>query len=1104
MSNFITNNGAKNLKKRLIELIGKSDELKFLVGFFYFSGISELYESLKAKNGEFVLKVLVGLNVDSLVSGLTVECDSGENKNKRVIEDSYFKSVKKSINNDKLDTKDFFEQVDFFIELIKKDKLIIRKTKDPNHAKLYFFELKDKTVLKSLFITGSSNLTKSGISTQNEFNVEIKDYGNEDAKKYFDNLWEDSVQITEIDSLKERLVDTIQNHTLIKKITPFQAFVVVLKTYLDSKGGSEISFSLKEVLKKSGYRAYKYQEDAVRQAVKIIEKYDGVIVADVVGLGKSVVASMIAKEIGKRGIVLCQPGLISAWEEYMENFELYPWKVLSSGNMDYVSDFIKKSKGTIDVIIVDEAHKFKNSDTINYEKLKNICREKKVILLSATPFNNSPEDILALLELFTIPKKSLITLDGNLKNIFKVFKSEFTKLSEINKYYKHSNPVKVNVAKKYYKDLFNEESINIDKVKQRTRELAIKIRSVIEPVTIRRNRLDLQNNPDYKEEVKDLSDIAPPKTWFYELTKEQSDFYDKVLNDYFSEDGRFTGAVYKPFVYESGKSEDDALDLEQNRQFQSQRNTVIFIKRHLVKRLESSFGSFEKSIDNFIFITEKILTFIDKNKKYILDRKLLEKIAEGDEDEVERALEEFAIKLAENNLPKNNKIYILDEKFEKPDEFVEDIKSDLLLYREIKKDLELLDMVKNDPKSAAIVDKIKGILSDKPEDGEPRRKILVFTEYKDTANFLEPILKKAFGEKLLYSGDLGPEKVNVINKNFDAAFVEKEQEDDYQILLATDKISEGFNLNRAGIVINYDIPWNPVRVIQRVGRINRISKKVFNILYIVNFFPSERGSDLVQTEAIAANKMFMIHNILGEDAKIFHADENPTPAALFERMAQDPDIEEESFETKVINKFREIKDKFPNLIEEINDYPSRIKISKSFSDKGLLVFSKRERLHIQKVTNIEDGKDIIQEVPLEQIYNEIYCSNVDLQSLKFSEKFWKNYSDANNFKERIFATGSQQSIEVKTSNFLNSIFESYDNRNLKDIAEILLEDMNDYGTLSLPTMRRIIETEKGSPEEILLEFQNIISDLGGIEYLDKIKEKIRDVKKEIVIAIENQ
>lgn len=121
-----------------------------------------------------------------------------------------------------------------------------------------------------------------------------------------------------------------------------------------------------------------------------------------------------------------------------------------------------------------------------------------------------------------------------------------------------------------------------------------------------------------------------------------------------------------------------------------------------------------------------------------------------------------------------------------------------------------------------------------------------------------------------------------VYEKFDASF--EKQKDEYTILLTTDKLSEGVNLNRAGVVVNYDIPWNPVRVIQRVGRINRIGKKVYDNIYIVNFFPTEKGADIVRSREIAESKMFMIHNVLGEDSKIFSPDKEPQPSELYERL----------------------------------------------------------------------------------------------------------------------------------------------------------------------------------------------------------------------------
>src|SRR3989344_5504161 len=396
MGNFITNTEGKDLKKRLIELINSSEELKFLVGFFYFSGIRELYEGLRSKP-EAVTKILVGLNIDKLNFGLI---ESGEDEASSDEEKVYkfFESIKRSLNTEDFDTKEFYEQVRFFVELIVKDKLIIRKTYRPNHSKLYLFKLEKEQAVKELFITGSSNLTKAGLATQNEFNVEISSFGFEDAQKYFDDLWDEAVKITEFEETKKKLIEVIEKETLIKDVTPFEAFCLVLKTYIDTFEEKEIGETLIKTLEENGYTPYQYQLDAVKQALAIIEKNNGVIIADVVGLGKTIVACAIARQMKKRGIVICPPGLMgdrsrdSGCKKYLEEFGLHDWVVWSRGDLKSALKFLDSAKD-IEAVIVDEVHWFRNQDTENYEILKNICREKQVILLTATPFNNRPGDI---------------------------------------------------------------------------------------------------------------------------------------------------------------------------------------------------------------------------------------------------------------------------------------------------------------------------------------------------------------------------------------------------------------------------------------------------------------------------------------------------------------------------------------------------------------------------------------------------------------------------------------------------------------------------------------------------------------------------------------
>jgi len=1120
MKNFITNSDAENLKKRLTELINKSDELKFLVGFFYFSGIRELYTELK-QNSKVAIKVLVGLNVDKLNQQIIEYADSDDQSGSlpdEEISNRFFDSIKKSINTDKFDTKEFYEQIKFFIKLINSNRLIIRKSFHPNHAKLYIFKLQSGQVgRKNLFITGSSNLTSSGLVTQEEFNVEISDYGFENVEEYFDNLWDEAVKITENNVLKKRLMELLEKETLVKKITPFEAFVLVLKIYLDSFEKKEIGQSLINTIKDNGYAIYQYQLDAIRQALAIIEKDNGVILADVVGLGKTIIACSVGKELKKRGVIICPPGLMgdvrkkdSGWNMYKEQFGLYDWEVWSLGDLEKLQKFTKKAKD-IKVIIIDEAHRFRNQDTKDYERLKNICRDKTVILLTATPFNNRPGDILSLLKLFITPKKSSITLENSLVDRFKSFKGAFDRLGYIKKYWNSTNDQKRKKAQGYYETFFEEKfssPAGLEKVKQRSEYLAKQIRDVIEPVIIRRNRLDLETNPFYKKEVKNLSKVVDPKEWFFELTKEQSDLYDNVIKIYFGdpdEGGRFKGAIYRPFEYETERRKiiGEKLSEKENFEFYQQRNLYNFMRRLLVKRFESSFGSFEQSLKNFKNITELALKFIKKTGSYILDRSLLEKIYDKDIGEIENYLSDYTEKINAGEYPKSHKIYKLSNLKHK-DEFLADIESDLKLFDEILKSLHELDLVKDDPKTECLLRNLKSQFKK-----EPKRKIIIFSEYLDTVKYLEPRLKKVYNDRLLtISGNLSSQKISAINKNFDAAF--SEQENDFDILLSSDKISEGFNLNRAGMVINYDIPWNPVRVIQRLGRINRISKKVFDKLLIVNFFPTERGAELVRSREIASNKMFLIHSALGEDSKIFDIDEDPAPAKLYNRIQQNPDkTEKESFYTKASNEFMKIKENYPDLVSVLNNFPPRVKVAKKSDENELLVFLKKGRLYIHGAKyNNEDDKHIFFQATFEEVFEKISCK-LQEKPLELGERFWSAYENIKNFRDFRVGPVSEQSLEIQAINNLKTfIYHKHDEKVLqtKDFLKVLLNDITDYGTLPDYTLRRIANFESSTEEKLkksIKEIEALKNEL-GVDYLEKEKARQKDLTKEIIVAIENQ
>lgn len=1113
---FICNNeNTKTLQERLHEIIPSAQSLDILVGFFYFSGIKALYEPL-LKNPDINMRVLVGLNIDKTAREIVeVDYDLRTNSDE-TMPGRYLNDVLISLNSDRFDNPIFAEQIKFFVQMLKDDRLIIRKTRKPNHAKLYNFSYAEPAHRPG-FITGSSNLTASGLYAQPEFNVELGDHGvGEIASEFFQDLWDDAIFITEHADIKTKLIQIIENQTHTREISPFEAYALTLKSYLDvSSPKGHLKGSTLRLFEDNNYEQYAYQLDAIKQALNIIDQYNGVIIADVVGLGKSVIAGAVARELGKRGMILCPPGLIgqraplSGWEMYKSHFQLHNWDIESTGQLERVAQIVNKEQEEYEVIIVDEAHRFRNTDTQNYEHLTNICRGRKVMLLTATPFNNNPSDIISLLRLFITPKKSSITLDNDLKARFREYERLFNDLSFINRYHNDPDPQKRKKALELYIKIFNEDIIDLSKVKNLSHSLAKEIREVITPVTIRRNRLDLKNNPTYSKEVSTLSRLEDPVQWYYELNKEQSAFYDRVIYVYFQpsdelNDNRkvkpyFTGAIYQPLRY---KLQNDILSEDENFHYQSQGQLASFMRRLMVKRFESSFGSFRQTIINMKAITEKVLWFVEKTGKHVLDRKFIDKIYDLDDDQIIRALNDYAEELEESTKDKKISVYDISE-FNNAAGFLGDIKSDIALFDKILRELDQTNLFEEDPKTNTLIKQIRTELKKPSNPGEPKRKIIIFTEYADTVAHLEKPLTDHFGERLLVvKGDLSDSKIQAINQNFDAS--NNAPLDDYDILLSTDRISEGFNLNRAGMIINYDIPWNPVRVIQRVGRINRISRKVFDSLYIINFFPTEAGNDIVRIREIAENKMFAIHTILGEDSKIFNVDEEPSPSKLFTRLTTNvEELEEMSFYTKMVLEWQKIENAHPELSQTLQTFPKKVKVSKAAKNDELLVFFKKGGFFIQRLA---DDKTEPESISYEEAFPDIVCDFPE-KRLPFSNTFWHRYQIAKEIPpDKIGGLSGPASVESDAYNMLHTLLSMSEFSMYHDFISDLILDIESYGTLPGATLRKIKNLNLSTPRHIQ-ESLNTIQDLAlsmGRDFLNIQKANLKIHEPELIIAIENQ
>jgi hypothetical protein len=1135
----------KSLLTRLDHLIAESEEMRVLVGFFYFWGIKALHEGL-SKNKDFKVKILVGLEAEEH-AGKIVEF-AGEHSPETTEEErrsAFLASLRSVMRGREIDTEQYHERVSLFIDLVKSGQIQIKKTREPNHAKLYHYTLKESLAQaldrEYCWITGSSNMTRPGLLEQNELNVQLLDFGGEEAKEFFDVLWETAVPLTDDPDTKKRIIEVVDgDESLLADVSPFEAYALVLKNYLEHRDLVDKTPSIERVLAEPKddqgecrYRPLSFQVDAVNQAFSILREYNGVIIADVVGLGKSVMGSVLGRVNGKRGIVIAPPGLVgdqstgTGWWGYLEDFGLHDWRAVSRGKLDEVLDLVNRQRD-FELVVVDEAHYFRNQDSEDYHYLSQICRGKQVVLMTATPYSNRPSDMLSLLKLFTPARQSLLTPDGNLEALFRDYQIQYSRMDYVLKHLE--DPERADSVEGHLRKLGISLDVapgNYTQIRQAAKalckRLAQEIRQVIEPVMIRRNRLDLKGDPDYAAEVgQNLPTMHDPVEQFYELSPAQSEFYDLVISEYFGEDSEFTGAIYQPGAYvpdvagEDDEVEEDAGDSRTLANTQ-QRNMYKFIRRLLVRRFESSFGAFAKTLENLIRVHRNVRRLAVPaplgRGLIVLDRTLMDKLLnmeDASDIEVAELLARQEELLNPDSLEagrRNLQVFKVTENFddEGRERFNADLAADINLLEKVKSEVEQLDLIANDPKARKLIEEIDSVLTgDHPKlvsnSDEPQRKVLVFSEFGDTVDHLKGYLDKKFPNQVLTIRSLSKDAAKTVRRNFDAACNPGLQQNQFKVLLATDKMSEGLNLNRAGLVINYDIPWNPTRVIQRLGRINRIGTKVFDDLYLFNFFPTEQGQDQHNVRQIATNKMFMIHASIGEDAKIFDTDEEPTAAGLFEKLSRNPDeLEEESFLTQAKREWAEICEKYPAVVEKIRKLPGRVKTTQQRDSAGVYMFARKGMTLFALWHPAMAEKTDVVHLSLHDAINAIRTSFDAERCKSFSGTFWPSYGalQENLSDRRHGSLPGATSLITKARNVLAT---AIGRGTGGPFVKVLLDDLQNHGTLSDRTLRKIID---GSRSERT--FTQLIGQLEGemgADYLDTIK--VRIPPNEVVIAIEHQ
>ena len=931
----IIDNRNKTMLDSLKNSLKQAESVDILTAFFYFSGFNALAEELKDKK----IRILVGNTIDP--SAIVDLCNAVKDSPDELLEtyavrgytrlnnsqkknyyvDSFVELFNKSALADEFDSTDSQAIFKMFLDKIADGTLEIRLTATPNHAKAYIltnmFEYSCFGDQKGVVFTGSSNFTYNGLRGQGEMNERFSDNSKyEEYSESFEKLWNDSksIDVCVKDGNQDFINELKKKLWIFAKPTPYQIFIRIL---------FELYASLESNVVKSPYEItdgkfsnLKYQLDAIKYGVDCINKNNGVIIADVVGLGKSVIASAIAHNLDmKRTVIIAPPHLVDQWNDYQQDFGLRGVRVCSSGKLEELYNTYAADPNPI-LYIIDEAHRYRNELSDAYQWLHQLTRshaENKVVLLTATPYNNRPQDLFALIKLFQTPSRSTIHSVDNLGVRFHELIAQYNRLEKEGK-----------------KGLTSEIKYELDQLSQQ-------LRILIDPVIVRRSRIDLQEIKEYADDLKvqgiQFPQVVGPELVEYDL-EEIRPLYLHTL-DLLS--NKFICARYNPSAYlvnpEAFMKQYGEVFGEMNIQL-SQRNLAMFIKRLLVMRFESSKSAFKSTLTSILSSYENIIKWWEKGYVPIKKSGYL---SEPDDEEIQETLDEISsIDELGIDLNKIKKKAIPIEKSLFREEFIEAVKSDIELLKGIYTEWFESDDVGIDPKYNIVKQKIANSIEENKD-----RKLVVFSTFADTAEYVKEHLERDGFRVLLYTGGASQVDRSIVKCNFDASCKPADQANDYDIIVATDALSEGFNLNRAGVIINYDIPYNPTRVVQRIGRINRINKKMFDSIYIYNFFPTDIGEENTLIKGISTLKMLLINNIVGSDTKTLTPDE--TLQSYFKKRYDEADEEnnDRSWDNEYRNIYNSIKHNM-DLIDEINSIPERARIVRKGQNEACAIsFAKR-------------------------------------------------------------------------------------------------------------------------------------------------------------------
>lgn len=899
---FITNEEGQNLLERFQVLIKDTEFFDVLVGYFYTSGFHALYPSLEQTKK---IRILIGISTNRQTLNLIEQVRQPELQFSHAETKARFFDLLVGEMENAEDSAKVEEGVAKFLAWLKRGKLEIKAYPTENiHAKLYIMSFHEGDRDVGRVITGSSNFTQSGLVNNLEFNVELKTRSDYDfAVQKFESLWANAVDV------QEKYIETIQQHTWLNEtITPYQLYLKFLYEYFKDELRQTDEVIFKYV--PTGFQRLEYQEQAVLNAKKILEEYGGVFISDVVGLGKTYVSAMLADQLDGRTLVLAPPVLLDAanpgsWRNVFSDFKV-PADYESLGKLDQLA---RRDTGKYKNIFIDEAHRFRTETNVTYEKLAQICRGKRVALITATPLNNAPRDILSQIKLFQNAKKSTIPNVPDLESFFGDLDRKIKKLDRQRDRIEYMRTIKANA-------------------------LTIRER-VLKYLMVRRTRKEIETHfaDDLHQRGFRFPKVAAPEPIFYQLNERENKIFDETVALIAQ---KLNYARYMPMTYYEGAEQPGQLGI------QSQKNLGGFMKILLIKRLESSFHAFRNTVDRFVSNHDLFMKALMKGKVYV-SKDHIGKIFELMDKDDDEAIRELVDRKGASEYPATD--------------FSDELKADLA------RDLQILEKiqglwrgVKRDPKLLAFVELLstRSVLK--------KNKLIVFTESQETADYLAECLENEFpGEVIAFTGASTASTREKVIENFDARA--RFPKDEYRILIATEVLSEGVNLHRANVVLNYDIPWNPTRLMQRVGRINRVDTQ-FEKIYSFNFFPTEQSNDQIKLEEAAEAKIQVFITLLGADARLLTEGEAIESHELFNRLTSKEmmtgEDETEISELKYLQAIRDVRDQTPDLFEKVKRLPKKARTARKQAHKEnqLLTYFRQGKLQKFFLVGKGEAKEI--------------------------------------------------------------------------------------------------------------------------------------------------